>query len=112
MAGTSPPGRTGAAPRPEREGRCHAGVESIPSTLQHAHTDSRTDPMRGGDDAKNAVDLGPGSERTCVDVGHAGCSSGWRLLLAVAILPVGIMPLRHSQLGPITCTMWKPPPPP
>ena len=47
----------------QREGRGHPGIEGVAAALQHAHADGGADPVRGGDDAEGAVDLGPGGER-------------------------------------------------
>ena len=54
----------------QREGGCHAGIEGVAATLENRHADRRADPVRGGDDAERAVDLGPRRERPRVDVGH------------------------------------------
>ena len=46
----------------QRERRGDAGVEGVAAALQHAHADRGGDPVRGGDDAEGAVDLGPRGE--------------------------------------------------
>ena len=46
----------------QREGGRHPGVERVAAALQHAHADGGGDPVRGGDDAEGAVDLGPRRE--------------------------------------------------
>ncbi len=54
----------------QREGRGDAGVEGVAAPFQDAHADRRADPVRRGDDAERAVDLGPRREGTGVYVRH------------------------------------------
>ena len=44
--------------------------KALPPRSSIAHADRGGDPVRGGDDAEGAVDLRPGGEGACVDVGH------------------------------------------
>ena len=66
MIGASPPGpfRCGSATcRVKAVGG--GGVERVAAALQHRHADLARDPVRAGDDAERAGDLGAGGE-------HAG----------------------------------------
>ena len=55
----------------QREGGRHRGIEGIAAVLQHRHADRGRDPVRRGDDAERAVDLGPGGEGIRIDDAHA-----------------------------------------
>ena len=52
----------------QREGGGDRGVEGVAAALQRAHADGGGDPVRRGDDAEGAVDLGPRGEGVGIDV--------------------------------------------
>ena len=56
----------------QREGNGDPGIEGVAAALQDAHADRRADPVGGGHHAEGAVELGPGGERSGIDVGHGG----------------------------------------
>ena len=56
----------------QREGGGDAGIEGVAASFQNAHADRGRDPVRRGDHAEGAFDLGPGGERIGIDLGNAG----------------------------------------
>lgn len=52
----------------EREGGGDAGIEGIPALFQDGHADGGRNPVRGGDDAERAFDLGPRREWIGIDL--------------------------------------------
>jgi hypothetical protein len=54
----------------QREGCGYTGVEGVAAPLQNSHTDRRRNPVRAGDHAERALDLGPRGEPARVDEAH------------------------------------------
>ena len=56
----------------QREGGGNRGVKGVAAFFQHAHADRGGNPMRRGNDAERALDLGPRGEGIRIDFGGAG----------------------------------------
>ena len=67
----------------QREGGGAGGVERVAALLQRRHADGGGDPVRRGDDAERALDLGPRGEGIGIDVACHGVAAG---IMLVAML--------------------------
>ena len=77
MIGASPPGpfRCGSATC-RVKAAAHGGVERVAAALQHRHADLAREPVRAGDDAERAGDLGAGGEHAARAPDGLGLEAG------------------------------------